>query len=206
MNRKPVTIAMFQGAPELGEVQNNVNKMKNQMVEAKKMGADCIVFPELFTSGYMLNNDCMNNDCMKELAERKDGKSFVELSQCARSNEIGVLYGYPELDGSIYNSVQFIDKSGNRLANYRKMHLWIDSTNIERVFTPGDTFEMVEFCGLKIGLLICYDVEFCEAVRILALRGAEAILVPTACSDQYFLDFLVASRAYENGIAICCIC
>ena len=50
-DRNPVNVAMFQGVSELGDVQKNVNKMKKQVVQAKKMGADLIVFPELFTSG-----------------------------------------------------------------------------------------------------------------------------------------------------------
>lgn len=202
MTRKPVTVAMYQGAcAKLGKVQKNLEKMKQQMVLAKKMGADVIVFPELFTSGYMLSNDRM-----KELAEVKNGKSFLDLSDYAKENEIGVLYGYPELNeanGHVYNSAQFIDKNGASLSNYQKTHLWIDSTNVEKVFTAGETFaEIFEFCGMKVGLLICYDVEFCEAVRILALRGAEAVLVPTACPEHYFMDFLIASRAYENSIYV----
>ena len=149
----------------------------------------------------------LSNEQMKELAERKDGKIFLELSQCARSNDIGILYGYPELDevsglNVYYNSIQFIDKCGRPLANYRKIHLWIDSTNVERMFTPGEKFEVVEFCGMKMGLLICYDVEICEAVRILALRGVETVLVPTACPYQPFQDFLIPSRAFENGVYV----
>ena len=145
MAEETVKIAMFQGTPDLGEVQKNVESMKAQIIQAKKMGADVIVFPELYTSGYKLNNDLM-----KELAEKKDGKTFFELSECARSNNIGVLYGYPELDYAhtsndyvYYNSVQFIDKCGVALANYRKMHLWLHETDMERVFTPGNDFAKV---------------------------------------------------------------
>lgn len=200
-SRKSMTVAMYQGPCELGDVQRNLDNMKQQMASAKAMGADVIAFPELFTCGYMLSNDRM-----RELAERKDGKSFMELSHSARNIDIGVLYGYCELDetnGHIYDSAQFIDKSGVSLSNYRKTHLWLSSTDVERVFTPGIDFtEPFEFCGMKVGLLICYDLDFCEAVRIVALRGAEIIMVPTACSDKYCLNFLSASRAYENGIYV----
>ena len=157
VSSKPMMIvAMYQGPCGLGEVQRNLDNMKQQMASAKAMGADVIVFPELFTCGYMLSNDRM-----RDLAEKKDGKIFMELSQCAKNNDIGVLYGYSELETNshIYNSVQFINKSGVSLSNYRKTHLWRRSTDVEKVFTPGEDFaEPFEFCGMKVGLLICYDL------------------------------------------------
>ena len=204
---KSVTIAVFQGYAELGKLKCNLYKMKEKMLEAKERGADLIAFPELFTTGYFLNNDRM-----KELAEEKDGNTFLQLSQYAKATAIAVLYGYPELEVSdgkkaYYNSVQFIDKDGSSLANYRKTHLWIGFDNVEGVFTPGKKLsEVFEFCGVKIGLLICYDVEFCETVRALSLRGANIILVPTAIGKATNLDtianILVPARAFENGVHV----
>ena len=208
----PTVIAMFQGYAESANLEANVQKMKVKMLEGKKMGADVIVFPELFTTGYTLSQDCM-----KELAEKKDGKTFLELSQHARETDIAVLYGYPELveipsgnskEKIYYNSAQFIDKSGKSLANYHKTHPWIEEDNVEGAFRAGESFSPVfEFCGVKIGLLICFDVEFCEAVRTLALQGAEVILVPTACNDSYdnmriISEVIVAVRALENRVHV----
>lgn len=200
-----ITVALFQGFAELGNVPSNLDKMKRRMREAKKMGADLIVFPELFTVGYNIDNSLM-----RKLAEKKNGKMFTELSKCANEMDIGVLYGYPELSESedcLYNSVQFLDKRGLPLANYHKTHLWLEhGATTEAVFTPGNCLpDVFEFCGIKIGLLICFDIEFGEAARVLALRGADAILVPTASStglSKMLSGFLVASRAYENGVYI----
>ena len=94
------------------------------------------------------------------------------------------------------------------MANYQKTHLWIDNKQYEAVFTPGDSIDVFEFCGFKIGLFICYDVEFSEAVRVLAIQGAKVILVPTASSKDYKADFqrtvnfLLPAHCYENGVHI----
>ena len=202
-----MNLAIFQGCSRLGEVQKNLEKMEIQMQKAKKMGANLIVFPEMFTTGYRLSSETI-----KTLAEERNGSVFLKVSQYARDVDMAVLYGYPEFeekDGSklYYNSAQFIDREGKSLANYRKTHLWIDHHKTEAVFTPGDDLSRVfEFHGYKIGLLICYDVEFCEAVRTLALKGAEVILAPTAyCKDSdasFIPDVLVCAHAFENAVHI----
>ena len=209
MQKMPsLSVALFQGHAEAGNLQSNVQKMKKQMAEAKKQSADLIVFPECFTTG-----DGLAHDCTRDLAEKRDGKTFVELSRFAQETGIAVLYGYPEVTGGgdegmiFYDSIQFIDKDGNSRANYHKTHLWVDEHKSDGAFKAGEGFSPVfEFCGIKIGLLICFDVEFCEAVRMLALRGAEVILVPAAATIEYDIPFiansLVASRALENGIHV----
>lgn len=134
-----------------------------------------------------------------------------QLSHHASETGIAVLYGYPEVETSddrskVYNSAQFIDKGGASLANYRKTHLWIGHTNTEAVFTLGESFQVFEFLGMKIGLLICSDVEFPEAVRTLTLRGAQVVLVPTACATEndsrFISETVVVSRAYENEVYV----
>ena len=202
-----LTVALFQGLGDdkLGEVQYRLEKMKCQMSKAKEGGADLLVFPELFTTGYSLSHDRV-----RELAEDKSGNIFQQLSRHAVESGIAVLYGYPEVveeeNGSCvyHNSVQFIDREGTSLSNYHKSHLWLDERNIEGVYTPGRSLGSVfEFCGVQIGLLICYDVEFSEAVRTLSLAGAQLVLVPTACNIKKvrtLSEVIIPARAFENGI------
>jgi predicted amidohydrolase len=95
--------------------------------------------------------------------------------------------------------VQLIDANGERLCNYRKTHLFGD---LDRsMFSAGtDDFPIVELNGWKLGFLICYDLEFPENTRRLALAGAELILVPTANMTpfDFIADVTVRARAYEN--------
>ena len=200
-----VLLAMFQGAAYPRDVQKNLVVMKEQVLKAKKAGAQIIVFPELFLTGY-----CLEAEDMKSVAQESNGKAYQELSALAKETGLAILYGYPESvptldDGvKIYNSAQLIDKDGKSLVNYRKVHLWIDEYGYEKVFTKADGFsDVVECCGLKIGVLICYDVEFPESVRTLALRGANVVFVPTASSENCMdkiTKFIIPARAYENTV------
>ena len=102
-------------------------------------------------------------------------------------------------DGAIYNRVPRVDAHGRSLSNYRKTHLFGELDRA--MFSQGpDHFPVVELGGWKVGLLICYDIEFPENARRLALGGAELILVPTANMAPY--DFTcqvtVRARAQEN--------
>jgi len=95
--------------------------------------------------------------------------------------------------------VIFVDKNGKCLLNYRKTHLYGD---YERsYFTPGNEMPpIVEFQGWKIGLLVCYEIEFVEPCRILAIKGAQLIIIPTANTDPVINNITTLSRAYENNI------
>lgn len=200
-------IALFQGKAKPGDVAHNLGMMKEQILKAAEKGAELIIFPELFTSAYTLSHADM-----RSAAEEKEGHSFQELSVAAKQSNIAVLYGYPELDsssgtGDIYNSIQLIDKDGKSLVNYRKLHPWIDESKIEEVFTAGSGYaDVVECCGMKVGLLICYDVEFPESVRTLALQGAQLVAVPTAINLEYdgvnIASRLVQTRAMENRVHV----
>ncbi len=161
-------------------------------------GADLVVAAEMITTGYHIGARS------HELAEPSDGPTAARMSALARKTGVAVAYGYPEHDGErVYNSVQLIDSSGQRLANYRKTHLFGD---LDRSwFTPGtEPVVQAELGGLRVGLLICYDVEFPELVRAHALAGTELLLVPTALMSPYELvaDTLVPARAYESQLFV----
>ena len=112
-----------------------------------------------------------------ERAEARDGASAQAIAELARRHDIAILYGYPErAHGNIYNSVQLIDRDGSRLANYRKTHLFGDID--KDAFSAGsDETVLADLEGWRIGFLICYDVEFPENMRRLALAGADFVAV-----------------------------
>ncbi|MGN7742107.1 carbon-nitrogen hydrolase family protein [Pseudomonas sp. 22526] len=187
-------VALYQCAPQPLDVAGNLQRLQKVAVEAS--GTDLLVLPEMFLSGYNIGVEAVG-----ALAEAQDGPSAQYIANVAQSAGIAILYGYPERadDGQIYNAVQLIDRNGQRLCNYRKTHLFGD---LDRsMFSPGpDDFPLVELNGWKLGFLICYDIEFPENARRLALAGAELILVPTANMLPYdfVADVTVRSRAFEN--------
>jgi predicted amidohydrolase len=114
---------------------------------------------------------------------------------------IGIVYGFAERasDGRVFNAAQFVDAGGVRHGAYRKTHLFggLDRANYSASDGAGPLFEIN---GWRFGCLICYDAEFPEAVRQVALRGADVVVVPTANMigfDTVSL-LLVPARAYEN--------
>ena len=115
------------------------------------------------------------------------------------------MYGYPEhnTNGNPYNAVQFIGADGVRIANYRKTHLFGDIDRAQ--FSPGPQAPAVfEWNGWRLGLLVCYDIEFPEPARGLALQGADAILVPTANMIAFdeVQRVLLPARALENRVFV----
>ncbi|SED37511.1 Predicted amidohydrolase [Amycolatopsis tolypomycina] len=160
--------------------------------------ADLVVTAEMITTGYHIGART------HELAEPADGPTAARMSAWARQTGTAIVYGYPETDGGhVYNSVQLIDATGTRLANYRKTHLFGDLD--KAWFTPGDDpVVQADLGGLRVGLLICYDVEFPELVRAHALAGTELLVVPTALMSPYELvaDTLVPARAYESQLFV----
>ena len=114
----------------------------------------------------------------------------------------------PAPDGRVYNSAVIIKPSGGVAGLYRKTHLFdaYGYRESEKI-APGDRlFEPVEACGLKLGLLICFELRVCELARLQALRGAEALVVPAAWYmgplKEEALHTLAKARAHENTVYV----
>ncbi|KPZ26882.1 carbon-nitrogen hydrolase family protein [Pseudomonas syringae group genomosp. 3] len=189
-------IALYQCPPLPLDISGNLARLEQQAVSAAAQGAQLLICPEMFLTGYNIGAQAVS-----ELAQAHDGLAATRIAAIAKANGIAILYGYPErdTDQQIYNAVQLIDEHGVSLCNYRKTHLF---SELDRsMFSAGaDYFPVVELNGWRLGMLICYDVEFPENTRRLALAGAELILVPTANMAPY--DFVcevtVRARAFEN--------
>jgi predicted amidohydrolase len=151
----------------------------------------------MFLTGYNIG------DAGFTLSEPADGPSAAAVENIARDSGVSILYGYPERSGHrMFNSARLVHPSRGAIANYRKIHLY--GREEKRLFLPGDGLVLAELDGLKVGILICYDVEFPEAVRALALAGAELIAVPTALIEPFDIvaRTLVPARAMENQVYV----
>ena len=161
-------VALYQCPPLPLDVAGNLQRLQAIVLQAKDT-VDLLVLPEMFLTGYNIGAKAV-----AELAQTQDGDAAQQIAELAKANNMAIVYGYPERveDGHIYNSVQLIDAHGQSLCNYRKTHLFgeLDRT----MFSPGpDAFPVFDLEGWKLGLLICYDLEFPENARRLALAGAE---------------------------------
>ncbi len=168
--------------------------------QAQAQGADLLVTPEIFLTGYAIGAERV-----AALAEPADGPLAQAVAGIAQRHGIAIVYGYPEKNpgGKPSNAAQVVAADGTRLMNYRKTHLFGDMDRAQ--FSAGDTASQVfEWKGWRLGLLICYDVEFPEAVRGLALQGADAVLVPTANMEPFdeVQRVLLPARALENSLCL----
>lgn len=193
-------IAIWQTAGIPGDSQANLEALAQTASAASAAGAKLLLCPECWLAGYNIPEDC------HALAEPMDGSSAGVISGLAKKYGLAIVYGYAERDavtGEIFNSAQAIGPDGASLGNYRKTHLFGD---FERaLYRAGQAFAPpFAFAGWKIGMLICYDVEYPEAVRSVALAGADLILIPTALTDEYACvpDFIVPARSLENQVFV----
>ncbi|MFJ2114611.1 carbon-nitrogen hydrolase family protein [Streptomyces sp. NPDC087850] len=190
--------ALLQSSGRPGSVAGNLAVLDDAARRASAAGAGLLVCPEMFLTGYAIG------DAVPRLAEPADGPGARAVAEIAVRHGIAVAYGYPERDGRrIFNAAQLIAADGERLANYRKTHLFGD---FERAwFTPGELpVVQAELAGLRLGIMICYDVEFPENVRAHALAGTDLLLVPTAQMHpfQFVAESLVPVRAFENQLYV----
>lgn len=190
-------LALYQGPGVSGEPAANRAIMTRVAGECAGRGCDLVVFPELFASGYNIG------DRTFEAAEPADGPTAEALAAAARAGRITILAGYPERDGDrVYNAAMLIGPDGALLANARKTHLFGPAE--QRLFSAGAGLTLTRLGSMRIGILICYDVEFPETVRALALAGAELVAVPTALMRPYerVCDQMVPVRALESQVFV----
>jgi predicted amidohydrolase len=192
-------LAAFQMVARAGDVPANLAMIEAAAREAKGQGAELMVAPELATTGYGAG------EAIRALAEPPHGQQVSRIAALAAELGMALAAGFAErAGGAVYNSA-VLAEPGGRCSVYRKCHLYGDYERA--LFAPGDARpRIVEVGHLKLGMLICYDVEFPEAVRHLALSGVDLVLVPTAQPDTpdapFICEKIVPVRAFENGIAI----
>jgi predicted amidohydrolase len=148
---------------------------------------DIAVFPELFLCGYDL--------MLIERSARQPGCPELQtIASAARAAGTAVVVGFAERleNDALANSVACIDRDGSLTAVYRKTQLFGAE---QEVFRPGAELRIVRLAGLKVGPLICFDIEFPEPARRLATAGAELLVTASANMDPFVSDHEIASRA-----------
>jgi predicted amidohydrolase len=190
-------VAGVQMDVELANAKANLNKMSERLDETTAAGAQLTVFPECTTTGY-----CFSSlEEAKRVAEGFDGPSVTQVHQWCQKKDTMVVFGLLELDGDrIFNSLALVGPVGV-LGTYRKIHL--PHLGVDRFTTPGDRpFEVIETPNVRIGMNICYDSSFPEAARILSLKGADLITLPTNWPPTSGLtaDVIPNARALENHV------
>lgn len=172
------TIAVAQLELGPGELEQNRARTMAAIDEAASAGAELVILPELASSGYHL----ATAEAVDAAAEAIPGPATDAWREAA-AGRCTVVGGVCERDGdAVYNSVAVVGADG-LLGRYRKLHLF-DGEQL--LFAPGDAgLPVFDLPFGRIGIAVCYDLRFVETARILALRGADLIAVPTAWTGGF---------------------
>lgn len=180
--------------------------------EASCLGADLVLFPEMWSNGYAPPFDGAFDD-PTDPAFEKERKEWLEnavtiesgyvtaVKDAAAKYKIGVCATFlSKTEGKFQNTAIVIDRSGKILLNYAKVHTC--DFSLEKLLQHGSEFRVCDFEGVQIGVMICYDREFPESARVLMLKGAEIILVPNACDMNPLRLNQLSTRAFENMVGV----
>ncbi|MDD3814831.1 MAG: carbon-nitrogen hydrolase family protein [Desulfocapsaceae bacterium] len=221
---KGIRLAVYQGKGPAGNteaISHNIAQLEQVVTAARKFDAQLVSFPELYLSGYAITPETAH-----ELAMEVTGRHLEKVASIAHRHKIGIICPYPEkasIGGEIryYDSIAVFGADGSLLKNYRKTHLWgPDEKKIwnagYELEEEGEAYTVFRVNGFPVGVLNCYEAEFSELARILALKGAKLVVIPTAADESTLLSTgkwtvkpypdvsktLIPAHAYENNMFI----
>lgn len=190
-------IACVQTDVSFKDINANLSSLEATVRNEVNQGTELTVFPECYSTGYCFDSLA---EAM-EFSESVPGPSTDRVAKLCAELKTHVVFGMLEKSGDdLFNVAVLIGPDG-LIGCYRKVHL--PYLGVDRFTTPGDRpFEVFEAAGVRIGMLICYDGGFPEAARVLSIRGADLIVLPTNWppGGSYMAEFSINCRAMENGI------
>jgi len=154
------------------ERPTSVEEIRGLVAAAAGRGSRLVVLPELALSGYVFRSA----QELSERAEPHDGRTVDLVARLSAEHDCVLVAGFPEAEGVVLHNSAVIADRGAVLGIYRKVHLWDQE---KRFFTPGDEPPLVVDTSIgRVGVMICYDAEFPEWVRMAAQAGADLLAVP----------------------------
>lgn len=188
-----MNVGFLQFDPVFGKKKENLGQVHTMLNGVK---ADLIVLPELFATGYTF----LSNRELTSLAEpAHGGETYEHMHALSKEMDCCFAYGFAERDGDVYyNSAALVAPQG-LVGVYRKNHLFFEE---KFLFTPGNLgFPIFTYKDVCVGMLVCYDWIYPEAMRTLALKGAQIILhcanlIMSFCPDAH------KTRAIENHLFV----
>jgi len=185
-------VSVLQFEPRLLDLSANLERLKQLL---SGLETDLVVLPELCASGYVF----LSRDEVASVSEEvPSGPAFGTFSSLAWERQCSIVYGFAERSGDrFFNSAALVNPDGSHYV-YRKTHLF----NREKLFfTPGDTGLNVFPAknGVQVGLMVCFDWQFPEAARTLALKGAQIICHPSNLVLPWCQQAMI-TRSLENRV------
>lgn len=195
-----ISIALAQLDLKVADPERNFLKVQEAVQTASQNGAEIVLLPELWASGFDL-------DRTRTYANSLDEGWFKRMRDLAKRNEIGLGGSLIEDDqGKYYNTFVLYDNNGDRLVSYRKIHLF-QKLQEHVHLTGGAEVAVVDSPWGKLGFAICYDLRFPEIFRSCAVQGAELILLVAEWPSRRIEHWkiLLQARAIENQCYIAAV-
>jgi predicted amidohydrolase len=187
-------VAAAQVAPDVTQAPST-DRLVAAVREAADRGAQLVVLPELAPSGYCF----LDREEAWAAGEALDGTSVTALRQVSQERSVTVVVGLPLREGDVLFNAAVVLEDGKVLGVYRKSHLWARE---KLLFAAGEQGPLVVAtrCGV-VAVVVCYDLEFPELVRVAAEAGAEIVAAPVNWpnldhpSDQLPIEVVKAQAA-----------
>jgi len=192
-------VGVIQIDPHLGDKAFNLEMIEQQLAEASERGVQLAVFPECAVSGYLFES----LDEALDVAEPIPGPASDRIARAAERTNLYAVVGTLERDGDRCYNTAILAGPGGIETIYRKTHTLC--LGVDRFTTPGDLGYRVHDLPVgRVGILICYDLRFPESARLLALQGAQIIVLPTNWPETSTIqpDVFTRARAAENRVFI----
>ena len=192
-------IGVYQSAGGGLTIEQRLSSLMNRIettIDSTGQPLDLVICPELFACGYNVGDELINQ------AQVKEGPITDQIAAITEKLNCHIVFGYAERDDNIlFNSAMCVSPAGAIIANHRK-RINSPSSFEGDYFTESKSRTLFSISGIKISLMICYEVEFPESVRKAAIDGAQLVVVPTALVKQWGVvaDCVVPARAFENGV------
>ncbi len=194
-----IKIAAVQIDPAITKNEKNLEKLLLWTEKAAAEGAPLIVFPECALTGYVFNS----REEALPFMETIPGPATDRLADLCRELGVHVVFGLLEVDGDkCYNAAVLVGPQG-LVGKYRKIHL--PFLGVDRFVDPGDRpFQVHQTPVGNIGMHICYDCNFPESARIMALQGADILALPTNWPGirGHIPKYMINTRALENKVHV----
>jgi predicted amidohydrolase len=194
---RPLTLALVQTEPVLGDLPANLKQTIELTAEAAGRGAGLVIFPELCLTGY--HQDLLG-ERLVSLAMTASDEPIRRLAQAAAEHHVHLVAGFLErrtVPGVVYNSIVICGPDGSVLGTYAKSHLFATE---KLHFRQGASLKTLDLEFGKLGPMICMDIGYPEIARVLCLQGAELLIAPSAwiTLDEDIWPLHLQSRALDN--------
>lgn len=189
-------LGLLTAMPAKWDVEANWNTFQRTLEAHASDGIDLAVTPECFLDGYAVADKEWTRERFEAIAQHPEKSPYLaRLRSLARKHRVFILFGYTEnRGGRFFNTALLVDRDGRTVGRYDKTHL----QDHDLRFSPGEDLPVFETPWGKLGVLICADRRWPEPARVLRLRGARLVLIPSYGMWHEANEWWMRTRSYEN--------